>query len=182
MSAGPDELHLREFQGVTELISDPLQAFFEEVQAMAEVSKGGFTCQKEASIVPVFMKGSTGTIHSCKQCSTMAEEASPTSGITDKYHVVGTRNNPVFCSADMTLLQYCSSLWPVHLRKHKENLETAQSKVPKIITQLATPRIRDLGLFSLGQRRQEGTEEHFSNTFLSHALPHRLFYGHWGWS
>lgn len=40
MSAGPDELHLREFKEVSELISDPLQAFFEEVQAVAEVSKG----------------------------------------------------------------------------------------------------------------------------------------------
>lgn len=58
-----------------------------------------------------------------------------------------------------------------------ENLETAQSKVPKIITQLAEPRKRELGLFSLGQRRQEGTGEHFSNTFLSHALPNTLSYG-----
>lgn len=49
--------------------------------------------------------------------------------------------------------------------------------MPKIIKQLAKPRIRDLGLFSLGQRRQEGTGEHFSNTFLSHALPNRLIYG-----
>lgn len=65
MSAGPDELHLREFQEVSEPISDPLQAFFEEVQAMAEVSKG----QKEASIVPVLMKGSKGT------CSPVNSEA-----------------------------------------------------------------------------------------------------------
>lgn len=104
MSARPDELHLREFQAVSELISDPLQAFFEEVQSMAEVSKGGITCQKEASIVPVFMKGSTGTIHSCKQCGTMVEAASATLGIADRYHVGETRNNPVFSSADMTLL------------------------------------------------------------------------------
>lgn len=55
-------------------------------------------------------EGEHGTIHSCKQCSTMAEEASPPLGIIDKYHVEETRNNPVFCSAEMTLLQYCSSL------------------------------------------------------------------------
>lgn len=170
MSAGSDELHLRELQEVSELISDPLQAFFEEVQAVAEVSKG-------QSIVPVFMKGSTEMIHSCKECGTMAEETSPTLGITDKYCVGETRNNTVFCYAEMTLLQYFSSLRPLYLRKHKENSESAQSKVPKIITQLAKPRIRDLGLFSLGQRRQEGIGEHFSNTFLSHALPNRLFYG-----
>lgn len=59
---------------------------------MAEVAKG----QKEASIVP-------GMIHSFKQCDTMAEETSPTLGITDKYCVRETRNNPVFCSAEMTL-------------------------------------------------------------------------------
>lgn len=57
MSAGPDELHLREFREVSELISDPLQAFFEEAQATAEVLKG----QKEASRAPVVRKGSAGT-------------------------------------------------------------------------------------------------------------------------
>lgn len=56
-----------------------------------------------------------------------------------------------------------------------ENLETVQSKAPEIIAALAKPRIRAFGLFSLGQRRQEGTREHFSNTLLSHPLPNRLY-------
>lgn len=58
MSAGPDELHLREFRGVSVLISDSLQPFFEKAQATAKVLKG----QKETSIVPVFRNGSAGTV------------------------------------------------------------------------------------------------------------------------
>lgn len=56
----------------------------------------------------------------------------------------------------------------------EQNLERAWSKALEIIAALAKPRIRALGLFILGQRRQEGTGEHFSNTPLSHPLPNRL--------
>lgn len=80
MSAVPDELYLREFKEVSELISDPLQAFSGEAQAMAEVLKS----QKEASTVSVFRKGSTGTDQTCKHCHTTAGEASSMQGITDR--------------------------------------------------------------------------------------------------
>lgn len=80
MSAGPDELYLREFKEASELIPDPLQAFFEKAQAVVEVLKS----QKGASIVSVFRKGSTGTDQTYKQCHTTAGEASPMLGITDR--------------------------------------------------------------------------------------------------
>lgn len=70
MSAGPDELHLREFREVSELISDPLQAFFEEAQATDEVLKG--------------QNGSAGTGQTYKQSCSTTGEASPTLGTADR--------------------------------------------------------------------------------------------------
>lgn len=63
------------------------------------------------------------------------------------------------------------------VKKHVENLETVQSKAPKITTELASvmyeESVRDLDLFSLGQTRKEVTGQHFSNTPLSHPLANR---------
>jgi len=133
MSAGPDELQRREFREASGLISDPLQAFFEEAQATAEVLKARRTQ------APRLSSGwlTTSAVPAPEQqapCWELKAEASC------------RRNDPVICSAGMTPLQYCSSLWPLRLSKHIKNLERARSKAPKIIAVLAKPRIGALGL------------------------------------
>lgn len=80
MSAGPDELHLREFREASELITDPLEAFLEAAQTTAEV----FQDQQKAGRVSVFRNGSAGAGQAYEQHHTTAGKARLSLGVTGR--------------------------------------------------------------------------------------------------
>lgn len=100
MSAGPDELHLREFREASELITDPLEAFLEAAQTTAEVLQG----QQKASTAPVFRNGSCRSRPGLGTAPHDCRKSMPGAGsYRQEHHAEATRDHLILCSTGTRL-------------------------------------------------------------------------------